>query len=121
MKNSEVVEYIASKSGLRKEALGKFISKNKLNAEEMAQDIGSKKLNPMDLNTAVVGKPNNIYAMNMKASYGPSGKKANNPKTYTKTHKSKIAADGHSRKIKARGGTVTRSKVNGGTKLTYKF
>lgn len=41
--------------------------------------------------------------------------------TYQKTHKLKKAADAHARKLKARGATVKRDKVNGGHKLTYTF
>lgn len=39
------------------------------------------------------------------------------PKKYSKTHTSKKAADSHARKIRARGGSVTRK----GNKLTYTF
>jgi hypothetical protein len=42
-------------------------------------------------------------------------------KQYTKTHASKTAAEIHERKIKARGGKVSSTKVGDKYKLTYTF
>ena len=42
-------------------------------------------------------------------------------KTYNKTHKSKKAASSHTRKIKKRGGSVKKTGVSFGEKLTYFF
>ncbi|MGD9930133.1 MAG: hypothetical protein AB7U05_08945 [Mangrovibacterium sp.] len=40
---------------------------------------------------------------------------------YIKTHKLKKAADVHARKIRARGGTVSRKKTKSGYELKYSF
>lgn len=47
--------------------------------------------------------------------------KSKNTKPFSKVHKLAKAANSHAAKIKARGGTVTRTKVKGGTKLVYSF
>jgi hypothetical protein len=77
------VNSIATKTGLRAQAVAGWADENGVNLSKVAADIDSKKLKPMDLMTAVVGNPNNKYAKDIIAKYSQSAPKADNIEALT--------------------------------------
>lgn len=67
------VNNIASKTGLRAQAVAGWADENGVNLSKVAADLQSKKLKPMDLMTAVVGNPGNKYAKQIIDKYSQSG------------------------------------------------
>ena len=70
----ETVNTIASKTGLRTQAVAGWADENGINLAKVSDDLQSKKLNPFDLTTAVVGKPGNNYSKAIIAKYSQSVK-----------------------------------------------
>jgi hypothetical protein len=70
----ETVNTIASKTGLRTQAVAGWADENGINLAKVSDDLQSKKLNPMDFMTAVSGNPGNKYAKDIIAKYSQSVK-----------------------------------------------
>jgi hypothetical protein len=68
----ETVNTIASKTGLRAQAVAGWADENGVNLAKVSDDLQSKKLNPMDLMTAVSGNSGNKYAKDIIAKYSQS-------------------------------------------------
>jgi hypothetical protein len=67
------VNSIATKTGLRAQAVAGWADENGVNLSKVSADIDSKKLKPMDMMTAVSGNPGNKYAKDIIAKYSQSG------------------------------------------------
>jgi hypothetical protein len=92
----ETVNTIASKTGLRPQALAGWADENGVNLAKVSDDLQSKKLKPFDLTTAVVGKPGNNYSKAIIAKYSNSAAPQSNTNVYvidTNTGKSKKFKD----------------------------
>jgi hypothetical protein len=63
------VNSIASKTGLRTQAVAGWADENDINLSKVAADLKSKKLKPLDLMTAVSGNPGNKYAKQIIDKY----------------------------------------------------
>jgi hypothetical protein len=74
------VNAIASKTGLRTQAVAGWADENNVNLSKVIADLKSKKLKPMDLMTAVVGKPGNKYAQQIIDKYSQNKKDGDMPK-----------------------------------------
>jgi hypothetical protein len=74
------VNTIASKTGLRTQAIAGWADENNVNLSKVLSDLKSKKLKPMDLMTAVVGKPGNKYAQQIIDKYSQNKKDGEMPK-----------------------------------------
>lgn len=74
------VNTIASKTGLRTQAIAGWADTNQVNLSKVLSDLKSKKLKPMDLMTAVVGKPGNKYAQQIIDKYSQNKKDGAIPK-----------------------------------------
>lgn len=59
---SEINKEISRKTGLRVQAVEKFLRDNNLDNLKLLTDLGHKKIQPIDLSTAISGKPGNEYA-----------------------------------------------------------
>jgi hypothetical protein len=77
------VNSIATKTGLRAQAVAGWADENGVNLSKVAADIDSKKLKPMDMMTAVSGNPGNKYAKDIIAKYSQSTPKADNIESLT--------------------------------------
>jgi len=66
------VNNIASKTGLRPQAVAGWADENGVNLSMLAKDIENKKLKPLDVMTAVSGNPQNKYAQQLVSKYSNS-------------------------------------------------
>ena len=66
------VNSIATKTGMRAQAVAGWADENGVNLSKVSADIDSKKLKPMDFMTAVSGNPGNKYAKDIIAKYSQS-------------------------------------------------
>ncbi len=62
------VEYMALRTSMKPNAINDFIVKNNLDAQRLVEDFDNK-WHRHDLVTAIVGYPNNYYAVAIIANY----------------------------------------------------
>lgn len=66
---SEINKEISAKTGLRLQAVEKFLTDNNIDGLKLLTDLGHKKLKAIDLATAISGNPGNKYSKEIIRKY----------------------------------------------------